>query len=62
MVICFSASNLTHAAGQIKGRKFAFADHDKSATGERAAQQAGIAYCMSPSKARTPTTCTHALA
>ena len=48
VVICFSASNLTHVAGQIKGRKLAFADHDKSATGERAAQQAGIAYCMSP--------------
>jgi putative DNA primase/helicase len=48
VVICFSASNLTHVAVQIKGRKFAFADHDKSGTGERAAQQAGIAYCMSP--------------
>lgn len=50
VVICFSASNLTHVAAQVKGRKFAFADHDKSATGERAAQQAGITYCMSPAE------------
>lgn len=48
VLICFSASNLTHVAAQVKGRKFAFADHDKSATGEKAAQQAQLAYCMSP--------------
>lgn len=47
VVICFSASNLTHVAAQVKGRKFAFADHDRSATGERAVQQADLAYCMS---------------
>lgn len=48
VLICFSAGNLTHIASQIRGRKFAFADHDKSGTGERAAQQADVAYCMSP--------------
>jgi putative DNA primase/helicase len=47
VLICFSASNLTYVAGKLKGRKFAFADHDKSGTGERAAQQAGLHYCMS---------------
>jgi putative DNA primase/helicase len=48
VLICFSASNLTHVAALVKGRKFAFADHDKSGTGQRAAEQAGLAYCMSP--------------
>jgi hypothetical protein len=32
----------------VKGRNFAFAEHDKSGSGERAAQQAGLAFCMSP--------------
>ncbi|PVX38201.1 hypothetical protein [Janthinobacterium sp. 78] len=47
VLICFSASNLVHVAAQVKGRKFAFADNDKSGTGERAAQQAGLLHCMS---------------
>jgi putative DNA primase/helicase len=47
VLICFSASNLTHVAAQVQGRKFAFADHDKSGTGLRAVEQAGLAYCMS---------------
>lgn len=47
VLICFSASNLIHVAAQVKGRKFAFADNDKSGTGERAARQAGLLHCMS---------------
>lgn len=47
VLICFSARNLAHVAALVKGRKFAFADHDRRGTGERAAQQAGLAYCMS---------------
>lgn len=48
VLICFTPTNLTHVAGLIKGRTFAFVDHDKCTTGERAAQEAGIPYCMSP--------------
>ena len=36
-------------AGQItKGRRYLFADNDKSGAGERAAQATGLPYCMSP--------------
>lgn len=44
VLICFSASNLTHVAAQVRGRKFAFANHHRSGTGERAAHQAGIRF------------------
>lgn len=47
VLICFSAYNLTHVAQQLEGRKFAFADNDRSGTGERAVKDAGLAYCMS---------------
>lgn len=48
VLVCFSANNLEHVAGQIKGRGYVFADNDASGTGERAAQATGFPYCMSP--------------
>jgi putative DNA primase/helicase len=48
VLVCFSAHNLTHVASQIGGRKFAFADHDKSGTGVKAVEAATLPYCMSP--------------
>lgn len=48
VLVCFSANNLTHVADRVKGRKFAFADHDRSDTGRKAVEKAGLAYCMSP--------------
>lgn len=48
VLVCFSDSNLVHVAGLTKGRRYVFADHDKSEAGERAAVAAGLPYCMSP--------------
>lgn len=48
VLVCFSADNLTHVASQVKGRKFAFADHDRSGKGVKAVEAAQLAYCMSP--------------
>ncbi len=51
VMVCFSASNLTHVASLIRrssARHFVFADNDESLTGERAAQVTGLPYCMSP--------------
>lgn len=48
VVICFSAGNLVHVAQQLGGGCVAFADHDESGTGERAAKAAGLPYVMSP--------------
>ncbi|MRW83029.1 hypothetical protein GJ698_02855 [Pseudoduganella sp. FT26W] len=48
VVVCFSAHNLTHVAPLIGGRKFVFADHDASGTGQAAAKSTGLAYCTSP--------------
>jgi len=45
--VCFSDSNLRYAAGHVAGKKYAFADNDKSGAGERAAKDAGLSYCMS---------------
>ncbi|WP_420867745.1 toprim domain-containing protein [Achromobacter piechaudii] len=47
VLVCFSDSNMRYAAGQVPGKKYAFADNDKSGAGERAAKEAGLAYCMS---------------
>lgn len=47
VLVCFSANNLEHVAGQVKGRGYVFADNDASGTGERAAQATGLPYCMS---------------
>jgi putative DNA primase/helicase len=48
VLVCFSAANLRHVASMVAGRKFAFADHDESGTGEAVAKAAGLPYCMSP--------------
>lgn len=47
VVVCFSASNLVHVAQAAAGRGMVFADHDGSGTGEAAAKQTGLPYCMS---------------
>lgn len=46
VMVCFSAQNLVHVSQSVGGRRYAFADNDKSETGEKAAQQAGLPYCM----------------
>lgn len=48
VLVCFSANNMTHVAPMVQGRKFIFADHDASGTGEAAAKAANVPYCMSP--------------
>jgi len=48
VMVCFSDSNMAYVAQQTKGRRYCFADNDKSGAGERAAQEAGLPYCMSP--------------
>lgn len=48
VLVCFSDSNMVHVAGQTKGRRMVFADHDESGAGERAAKATGLPYCMSP--------------
>lgn len=48
VVVCFSANNLAHVAPLIGGRKFVFADHDRSGTGQAAAETTGLPYAMSP--------------
>lgn len=48
VLVCFSAGNMVRVAPQVVGRKFIFADNDKSGTGEAAAKETGIKYCMSP--------------
>ena len=47
VVVCFSAANMTHVANSTIGRRFIFADNDASLTGEKAAQAAGLPWCMS---------------
>ena len=47
VVVCFSAGNIKPVADQIQGRKYVYADNDKSGAGERAAIDAGLPYCMS---------------
>ncbi|VTU37087.1 toprim domain-containing protein [Variovorax sp. PBL-E5] len=48
-LVCFSDFNMTHVAGMLKsGRRYVFADNDKSGAGQRAAKQTGLHYCMSP--------------
>ena len=47
VMVCFSDSNLAHAATSIKGRAFVVADNDASFAGERAAKKTGLPYCMS---------------
>ena len=47
VLVCFSDSNMAFVAPSVTGRKFVFADNDKSGAGERAAKQTGLPYCMS---------------
>lgn len=46
VMVCFSAQNMVHVAQGINGTRYVFADNDQSETGEKAAQQAGLPYCM----------------
>ncbi len=46
VVVCFSAGNLAHVAEQLRGR--VIADHDKSGTGQRVAEETGLPWVMSP--------------
>jgi phage/plasmid primase-like uncharacterized protein len=48
VLICFSDRNMVHVAPMVKGRKFVFADHDKSGAGQRAANDTALPFCMSP--------------
>ena len=48
VLVCFSANNLVHVAPMVKGRAFVFADHDASGTGQKAAAETGLPWCMSP--------------
>lgn len=47
VLVCFSDSNMVHVASLLKGgRRYVFADNDKSGAGERAAKDTGLPYCM----------------
>ncbi|MYZ44194.1 toprim domain-containing protein [Schauerella aestuarii] len=46
VVVCFSAGNLAHVAGQLQGRRYVIADNDESGTGERYATQTGLPWAM----------------
>ena len=48
VLICFSDSNMAYVAEKTNGRRYCFADNDKSGAGERAAREMGLPYCMSP--------------
>ena len=51
VLVCFSDSNMVHVASLLKtGRRYVFADNDKSGAGERAAKETGLPYCMSPNE------------
>jgi len=47
VVACFSATNMTHVANNMTGKRFVFADNDASRTGEKAALATGLPWCMS---------------
>lgn len=47
VVVAFSAANLVKVAEQIPGRRFVFADNDASGTGQKAAEETGLSWCMS---------------
>ena len=51
IVVCFSASNLSHVGRLVKPLSipaFAFADHDESEAGEKAAVDSGLPWVMAP--------------
>lgn len=47
VVVCFNDWNITQIAPRLAGRRFIFADNDKSGAGERAAKATGLPYCHS---------------
>lgn len=48
VLVCFSDINMVHVASLLtKGKRYVFADNDKSEAGVRAAQMTGLPYCMS---------------
>ncbi|NML61802.1 hypothetical protein HHL21_12065 [Massilia sp. RP-1-19] len=47
VAVCFSAYNLSYVGTLAKGRAFVFADNDETLTGEAAAKDTGLPYCMS---------------
>lgn len=48
VIVCFSDHNMVEVAQHIPGKKYVFADHDKSGAGLRAATKIGAPYVMSP--------------
>lgn len=48
VIVCFSDGNLVHLSSLLTGRRYVFADNDRSQAGERAAKKTGLPYCMSP--------------
>lgn len=48
VMVCFSDSNMVLVAKAHDGRGYCFADNDKSGAGQRAAEAAGLPFCMSP--------------
>lgn len=48
VIVTYSAGNLRHVAGLVKGERFVFADHDESQAGQQAAEATGLPWCMSP--------------
>lgn len=50
VLVCFSAHNLVQVAQTVGGHAYVFADHDQSGTGQRAAADTGLPWCMSPAE------------
>lgn len=48
IIVAFSAGNLAHVAGLVRGRRYVVADHDESGTGERYACRTGLPWWMPP--------------
>lgn len=48
VVVCFSAGNLAHVASVLGGKRYVVADHDKSGTGQRCAEETKLPYVMPP--------------
>ena len=51
VVCCFSAANLAHIGRLVKElrpKAYVFADHDESKAGEKAAEETGLPWVMSP--------------
>lgn len=46
VAVCFSAANLAHVAGRLRGERFVVADNDESGTGERFARATGLPWGM----------------